>query len=79
MTPYTARTLAEKWAAGRALARENFDCALLLQNAFEAAAVTYVAGIPERVGYARDVPSPLLPRATPTPPKGRHPRPARPH
>src|ERR1019366_8232616 len=39
MIPYTARTLAEKWGAGRALAREDFDCAILLQNAFEAAAV----------------------------------------
>ena len=38
MIPYTPRTLPEKWAAGRALASEHFDCAILLQNAFEAAA-----------------------------------------
>jgi len=44
MIPYTARTLAEKWAAGRALARERFDCAILLQNAFEAAALAFAAG-----------------------------------
>ena len=74
MIPYTARTLAEKWAAGRALARENFDCAILLQNAFEAAAVAYLAGIPERIGYARDGRSPLLTRAIPVPRKGEIPR-----
>lgn len=39
-----------------------FDCALLLQNAFDAALVTALAGIPERIGYARDMRSPLLTR-----------------
>ena len=34
--PYTPGSLGEKWAAGRALAAQGFDCALLLQNAFEA-------------------------------------------
>jgi len=74
MIPYTARTLAEKWASGRALAREKFDCAILLQNAFEAAAVAYLAGIPDRIGYARDGRSPLLTRAIPVPRKGEIPR-----
>ena len=37
-----------------ALRRRNFDCAILLQNAFEAAALTRWARIPVRVGYARD-------------------------
>ena len=74
MIPYTPSTLAEKWAAGRALARENFDCAILLQNAFEAAAVAYLAGIPERIGYARDGRSLLLTRAIPVPRKGEIPR-----
>src|SRR4029079_15469928 len=67
MIPYTARTLADKWAAGRAVARANFDCALLLQHAFEAAAVACLAGIPERIRYARDGRSPLLTRAIPVP------------
>lgn len=40
----------------------NFDCALLLQNAFDAALITALAGIPERIGYARDMRSPLLTR-----------------
>ncbi len=74
MIPYTPKTLGEKWGAGRALAREHFDCAILLQNAFEAAAVAYVAGIPERIGYARDGRSPLLTRAVPVPRKGEIPR-----
>lgn len=74
MIPYSPNTLGEKWAAGRALARENFDCAILLQNAFEAAAVTYIAGIPERIGYARDGRSPLLTRAIAVPKNGEIPR-----
>jgi heptosyltransferase-2 len=74
MIPYTPKSLGEKWAAGRALARESFDCAILLQNAFEAAAVAYLANIPERIGYARDGRSPLLTRAIPVPKKGEIPR-----
>ena len=36
------------------LRQEQFDCAILLQNAFEAALVTLVAGIPVRGGYTTD-------------------------
>lgn len=36
------------------LRARKFDAALLLQNAFEAAWVAWRAGIPERIGYARD-------------------------
>lgn len=64
---YSPRTLGEKWAAGRALADRGFDMALLLQNAFEAAAVAWAAGIPERIGYARDGRSFLLTKAIPVP------------
>jgi heptosyltransferase-2 len=74
MIPYTPRTLGEKWAAGRALAREGFDCAILLQNAFEAAAVAFAARIPERIGYARDGRGMLLTRAIPVPRPGEIPR-----
>jgi heptosyltransferase II len=38
----------------RALRQRRFDAALLFQNAFEAAALTRLAGIPVRAGYARD-------------------------
>jgi len=34
--------------------RERFDLAILLQNAFEAALITYLAGIPKRHGYDTD-------------------------
>ncbi len=70
MIPYTAGDLQSKWAAGRALAPRRFDCAILLQNAFEAAAVAFAARIPERIGYARDGRSLLLTRAIPVPRKG---------
>jgi heptosyltransferase-2 len=68
--PYTPSNWREKMRAGRALAAERFDCAILLQNAFEAAAVAFLARIPERIGYARDGRSPLLTRAIPVPRPG---------
>lgn len=36
------------------LRRHRFDAAILLQNAFDAALLTFLAGIPERAGYATD-------------------------
>ncbi len=38
----------------RGLEREGFDWAVLLQNAFHAAALAWLAHIPVRLGYARD-------------------------
>jgi heptosyltransferase-2 len=52
------------------LRTHNFDCALLLQNAFEAAALAWMARIPERIGYNRDARGPLLSRAIPVPRPG---------
>jgi heptosyltransferase-2 len=74
LIPYTPRDWREKWRAGRDLAGEGFDCAILLQNAFEAAAVAFAARIPERIGYARDGRSPLLTRAVAVPRPGEIPR-----
>lgn len=74
LIPYSPGTLNEKWAAGRALASREFDMALLLQNAFEAAAVAWAARIPERIGYARDGRSFLLTKAIPVPEPGLHER-----
>src|SRR5690242_16038767 len=45
----------------------KFDVALLLQNAFDAAWLAWRAGIPERIGYARDGRSFLLTKAIPVP------------
>ena len=72
--PYTPKTLTEKWAAGRALVTRQFDMAILLQNAFEAAAVAFAARIPERIGYARDGRSFLLTKAVAVPKPGQHER-----
>ena len=36
------------------LKKRRFDCAILLQNAFDAALLVWLAGIPRRIGYARD-------------------------
>ncbi|HEV2198562.1 MAG TPA: lipopolysaccharide heptosyltransferase II [Bryobacteraceae bacterium] len=68
--PYSPRTISEKWNAAKALRREGFDCAILLQNAFEAAAIAFAARIPERIGYARDGRGFLLTRAVPVPRAG---------
>jgi heptosyltransferase-2 len=72
--PYIPNTLTEKWAAGRALQTRGFDMAILLQNAFEAAAVAFAARIPERIGYARDGRSFLLTKAIEVPKPGQHER-----
>jgi heptosyltransferase-2 len=58
LIPYTsprgAKDLAGKWRTAQDLRRRRFDCAILLQNAFEAAALMWLAGIPRRIGYNRD-------------------------
>jgi heptosyltransferase II len=74
LIPYTPRDLSSKWHAARDLRRFGFDCAILLQNAFEAAAVAFAARIPERIGYARDGRGPLLTRAIAVPRNGEIPR-----
>ena len=52
------------------LRAQNFDVALLLQNAFDAAWLAWRAGIPERIGYARDARSLLLTKKIPAPKRG---------
>jgi len=46
--------LSGKWRLAGELRRGGFDLAVLFQNAFEAALLTAVAGIPRRYGYATD-------------------------
>lgn len=46
--------LAGKWTLAGALRGRQFDLAVLFQNAFEAAFLTWLAGIPRRYGYATD-------------------------
>jgi heptosyltransferase-2 len=61
--------LSGKWHLARRLRRDRFDLAVLFQNAFEAALITWMAGIPRRWGYATDGRSVLLshPIQVPTP------------
>jgi heptosyltransferase-2 len=69
--PYTAQKgLRAKREFAHLLRREHFDAAILLQNAFEAALVAWLAGIPERIGYNRDARGLLLTQAIPVPEAG---------
>jgi heptosyltransferase-2 len=73
--PYTAQKgLAAKRAFAAQLGREHFDAAILLQNAFDAALLAWLAGIPERIGYRRDARGLLLTAAIPVPEPGDIPR-----
>lgn len=72
--PYTEprgwKDLAGKWRVAQSLRARRFDAAILLPNAFEAASLAYLAGIPRRIGYARDGRSLLLTTAVRPPRKG---------
>jgi heptosyltransferase-2 len=52
--------LSGKWTLAGVLRRHRFHLAILFQNAFEAALISLVAGIPKRFGYATDGRSLLL-------------------
>jgi heptosyltransferase-2 len=52
------------------LRSRDFDVAILLQNALDAAWIAWRAGIPQRIGYARDARSILLTKAVPVPKLG---------
>jgi heptosyltransferase-2 len=74
LVPYDVQGAQASISARESLARElraqKFDVALLLQNAFDAAWLAWRAGIPERIGYARDARSILLTKAVPVPKPG---------
>lgn len=72
--PFTGSSFSQKYTLAVSLRRMRFDCAILFQNAFEAAALTFAAGIPQRIGYARDGRSPLLTCAVRVPRPGEIPR-----
>jgi len=59
------RGITGRLALSEALRHEKFDRAILLQNAFDAAAIASLARIPERVGYDRDYRGFLLTKAVP--------------
>lgn len=73
--PYTSlHGLGERRRFAATLRNQRFDAAILLQNAFDAALITWLAGIPERIGYRRDARGPLLTQAIPVPAPGDIPR-----
>src|SRR5688572_3084770 len=78
MIPYLASgenwNLRAKWSLARELRKRRFDCAILLQNAFDAALIAWLARVPVRIGYKRDARSPLLTHAIPLPRPGEIPR-----
>ncbi|MGI9075004.1 MAG: lipopolysaccharide heptosyltransferase II [Bryobacteraceae bacterium] len=71
LIPYQAprgwKGLGEKWTAAAELRRRKFDCAIVLQNAFESAALVWLARIPVRIGYSRDARAWLLTHPIPVP------------
>jgi heptosyltransferase-2 len=67
------RGLIGKWRVAKDLQRRSFDCAVLFQNAFEAAMLTRLARIPIRIGYDRDARGWLLTNPVPVPKRGETP------
>src|SRR5262249_20180883 len=63
-----------RWAIARRLRERNFDCAILFQNAFDAAWITWLARIPTRIGYKRDGRQVLLTHAIVPPKPGEIPK-----
>jgi heptosyltransferase-2 len=59
-------------AAARSAATGGFGEAWLLPNSFRAALVSFLARIPERIGYASDGRAPLLTSGLPPPPRTDH-------
>jgi len=74
LLPYTApkgwHDLPARLRIARELRKHQFDTAILLPNSFDSALTPWLAGIPERMGYARDGRSLLLTRAVPRPNRG---------
>jgi heptosyltransferase-2 len=76
--PYTSprgwKDITGKLRIAQDLRARHFDAAILLPNSFDAAALTWLAGIPRRIGYARDGRSFLLTTPVEVPAKGEIPR-----
>ncbi len=63
------RGILGKIRLSRILSKKGFSCAILFQNAFDAAFITFLSGIKERAGYKRDGRGFLLTRAVKVPKK----------
>jgi heptosyltransferase-2 len=64
---YDRTGLATVWRQVREWRRQKFDLALLFQNAFEAAAIAFLARIPARIGYDTERRGLLLSHSLPLP------------
>jgi heptosyltransferase II len=69
-TPSGWSGIRAKFRIASELRARRFDCAILFQNAFEAAAIVRLAGIPARIGYSRDARGWLLTHPIPVPASG---------
>ena len=58
-------SIAGKFKLAKILKSKGFNTAILLQNAFDAAFIAWLAKIPERIGYRRDFRRLLLTKAVP--------------
>ena len=58
-------SIAGKFKLAKILKSKGFNTAILLQNAFDAAFIAWLSGIPERIGYQRDFRGLLLTKAVP--------------
>jgi len=54
--------LAGRWRAGRELAREDYDAAIVLPNSWKSALLPFFAGIPQRIGFKGEARHGLLNR-----------------
>ena len=68
--PYAGRGWRSRREAADRLRQMGFECAVLLQNAFDAALVARLAGVPRRIGYDRDARGWLLTDAIEVPRRG---------
>jgi heptosyltransferase II len=71
---YQPRNWRDRREFAERLRRERFDSAILLQNAFDAALIAWMAGVPVRIGYSRDGRRCLLTTPVPVPESGDIPR-----
>src|SRR6476661_10649689 len=64
---YDRRNMFSPFGQVREWKKRNFDLALLFQNAFEAALIPFLAGVPLRLGYATESRQALLTHPLPLP------------
>jgi heptosyltransferase-2 len=64
---YDRKAMGFAWNQARAWRRRKFDLAVLFQNAFEAAAIAFMARIPTRIGYDTERRGLLLTHSLPVP------------